>query len=206
MSQDVGGQGSGIMKRWDARTGRVLTRRDAGKDLTVIGVLGGGRLLTSRAAIAELVVRNTSTLRPLRRLQVDRPPTVSTLSPDGRVVAMGATDGSMRFLDLRTSSMRTASGRHEAPVRAARFTADGGMLVTAGDDAKVMVWDVATATPRETLSGHSAPVRDLALSPDGGTAYSASLDRSAIAWDLAGDDRLGRLVPDRPSGSRRSRR
>ena len=198
MSRDVGGQGNGIMKRWDARTGRVLSQQDAGKDLTVIGFLGGGRLLTSRAAIPELVARDASTLRPLRRLHVDRPPTVSTLSPDGRVVAMGAADGSVRFLDLRTGSMRTASGRHDAPVRAARFTADGGTLVTAGDDAKVMVWDVATATPRETLSGHSAPVRDLALSPDGGTAYTVSLDGSAIAWDLAGDDRLGRRFQTDP--------
>ena len=197
-SRDVGGQGNGIMKRWDARTGRVLSQQDAGKRLTVIGFLGGGRLLTSRAAIPELVARDASTLRPLRRLHVDRRPTVSTLSPDGRVVAIGAADGSVRFLDLRTGRVRTASGRHDAPVRAARFTADGGTLVTAGDDAKVMVWDVATATPRETLSGHSAPVRDLALSPGGGTAYTVSLDGSAIAWDLAGDDRLGRLFQTDP--------
>ena len=203
-SHVVNGPGPGELLRWDARTGRLLARQVAGKHLALIGfVAGAERLLTSSESTPAVTLRDAATLRPLRRFPVDAPAGASTVSPDGRLAALGAPDGSVRFLDLRSGKLRRASGHHDAPVRDARFTPDGRTLVTAGADAKLILWNVPHASASETLDGHAGPVREVAVSPDGETAYSASLDGSAIVWDLAGTRRLGRsfhAAPVDPGG------
>ena len=146
-----------------------------------------------------MTLRDAATLRPLRRFPVDAPAGASTVSPDGRLAALGAPDGSVRFLDLRSGKLRRASGHHDAPVRDARFTPDGRTLVTAGEDAKLMLWNVPHASASETLDGHAGPVREVAVSPDGETAYTASLDGSAIVWISQ-----GRGASDAPSTPLRS--
>ena len=150
-----------------------------------------------------MVLRDAVHLRPLRSFHVAGRAGASTVTPDGRLAALGAADGSVRLLDLRSGRVRTASGRHDGPVRDARFTPDGRTLVTAGEDTRVMLWNVAEARVSETLEGHAGPIRDVAVSPDGKTAYTASLDGSVIAWDLAGTRRLGRpfhAAPVDPGG------
>ena len=150
-----------------------------------------------------MVLRDAATLRPLRRFPVDARADASTVSPDGRLAALGAADGSVRFLDLRSGKVRKASGRHDAPVRDARFTPDGRTLVTAGEDAKVMLWNVATRARAKRSRGTPAPSASVAVSPDSKTAYTASVDGSVIAWDLAGTRRLGRpfhAAPVDPGG------
>ncbi|MEO8687230.1 MAG: BTAD domain-containing putative transcriptional regulator [Solirubrobacteraceae bacterium] len=203
-SETVNGSGPGELMRWDARTGRLRKRQPAAKDLALIDFLAGGkRLLTTSASTRTATVRDALTLRPLRRFHVDSRAGASTVSPDGRLAALGAADGSVRFLDLRSGKVRTASGRHDAPVRDARFTPEGRTLVTAGDDANVIVWNVADASARETLEGHAGLVREVAVSPDSRTAYTASVDGSVVAWDLAGTRRLGRpfhAAPVDPGG------
>ncbi len=137
-----------------------------------------------------IVLRDPRTLRPLRSF-----PGVAVtgaLSPDGRTFAEGRDDGSVRFLELATGRTRTASGRHDAPLRNAQFTPDGRLLVTVGDDQKVIVWDVAAATAVETFAGHSGSVLGLAIDPRGRTVYTAEGDGTMIVWDLRGERRLGR--------------
>ena len=204
-SQTADGYGPGQLLRWDARTGR-LKRQIAGKDLALIGfVTGGTRLLTTNEPTGTVVLRDAVTLRPLRRFPVAGGARASTVSPDGRLAALGAADGSVRLLDLRSGKVRTASGRHDAPVRAARFTPDGRTLVTVGEDedARVMLWNVAEASASETLEGHAGLILDVAVSPDSKTAYTAGVDGSVLAWDLGGTRRLGRpfnAAPVAPGG------
>jgi WD40 repeat protein/DNA-binding SARP family transcriptional activator len=201
-SQTADGYGPGQLLRWDARTGRLLTRQLAGKDLALIGfVAGGTRLLTSDDST--VIVRDAVTLRPLHRFAVHTRARASAVSPDGHLAALGAADGSVRFLDLRTGKVRRAAGRHDAPVSDARFTPDGRTLVTAGEDANVIVWNVADASATETLEGHARTVRGVAVSPDSTTAYTASIDGTLIAWDLAGTrglERRFRAAPVNPGG------
>ena len=43
-SETADGYGPGELMRWDARTGRVLERRTAGRHIALIGFVGGERL------------------------------------------------------------------------------------------------------------------------------------------------------------------
>jgi WD40 repeat protein/uncharacterized membrane protein YkvA (DUF1232 family) len=186
--------------RWDARTGRRLGRpRQVARtpEPALVGFTASGRLVTSSAADRATVIRDAATLRPLRRLRGGG--TRSALSPDGRLVALGAADGSVRLLDLHTGTLRVATGRHDAAVTDLRFTHDSRKLLTAGGDGRVDAWNVAEARRIETFTGHSRTVSRVTIAPNGQTAYSAAQDGTVIAWDLAGNRRLDRpyLAPPR---------
>ena len=114
------------------------------------------------------------------------------LSLDGRTLAAGGRDGSVRFLEPASGEWRTALGRHAGRRTARRLQPDGRFLVTVGDDANAIVWDVAAGSAAETMEGHAGRVLALALDRRAHTLFTAGLDGSVIAWDLAGDRRLGR--------------
>jgi WD40 repeat protein len=180
--------------RWDVRTGRRLAppRQVAPTpEATLAGFIArGAQLVTSSAAADVTVIRDAATLRPLRRLRGGD--THAAVSPDGRVVALGGADGSVRILDLHTGVLRVAADRHDGAVTDLRFTPGARTLLTAGADGRVIEWNVAHAQRIETFTGHAGSVSQMAIAPDGHTAYSAGEDGTVIAWDLVGDRRLDR--------------
>jgi WD40 repeat protein len=99
----------------------------------------------------------------------------------------------VRLLHIRTGKLETATGGHEGPVTAMRFSADGRRLLTAGRDERLIVWDARRAAAVETLEARGRGlVVDLAIARDGRTAYSAGRDGTLVAWDLHGTRRLER--------------
>jgi WD40 repeat protein len=180
--------------RWDVRTGRRLepARQIAPMPKgTLVGLIANGaQVVTSSAPADVTVIRDAATLQPLRRLRGGA--TRGVLSPNGRLVAFGATDGSVRILDLHTGVLRTTADRHDGAVTDLRFTPDARSLLTAGVDGRLIEWNVTDAQRIETFIGHAGSVSQIAIAPDGRTAYTAGEDGTVIAWDLAGDKRLGR--------------
>jgi DNA-binding SARP family transcriptional activator/WD40 repeat protein len=192
--------------RWDARTGRRLgsarpiSSGAAGAPALGAFIAGGTRLLTSSATDGGTVIRDASTLRPMRRFRAGGIP--ATVSADGEVATLVARDGSVRLLDLHTGAVHVLGGRHSGPVTAAGFTPDSRRLVTAGAG-RLSVWDVKHATAVDTLPGLAGEIAQLTIAPDGRTAYSAGRDGSVIGWDLAGtrwEGRPFRVGPRGPTG------
>ena len=184
---------SGMILRWDARTGDLLaeTRLSSRLPPAHVEFVAGGRIVT--AADDATVVRDATTMRPLRRFAAAED--AIAISPTAGLVAFGTEDGSVRLLDLRTGALRRAAGRHEGPVVAIRFSSRGDRLVTAGGDERLIVWDPRRATVVEQLAtGGTGLVQGIAITRDGGTAYSAGRDGTVIAWDLTGEERWERRV------------
>ena len=113
------------------------------------------------------------------------------VSPDGLTAAVGIKHG-VQLVDLRSGTVRTATGDLAGSPSWVLFSPDGKMVVATNRDKTVTRWDVESATPLETLRGHSNFVQQPVFSPDGETLYTVSHDGTAIAWDLTGDRRLGR--------------
>jgi WD40 repeat protein len=206
------------LQRYDARSGRRLgAERLVGRPMAsdgplsnavpTLAVSAAGRVLTTQSGpgrYRDLETGRMITTGPQGLTQIRDPRTLrvttrlpagadhSALSPDGRTLLLGDTDGSIRFLDLDSGHVRPGSGRHTGAVVAAAYSPDGRIAVTAGEDNRLIVWDVESAAAVETLSGHTGGVTGLALSRDGRTLYSASLDGRIIVWDLGGSHRLGR--------------
>ena len=193
------------VQRFDARSGRPLGReRHIGPGLGTLMLTSDGRRLVTTSSRWATVIRDARTLRPLRRVPVSAE--TAALSPDDRTMLVGGRDGSVRFLDLVTGSIRRASGRHDGAVLEATFSADGAFAITAGEDDRVIVWDVKHAAAGETLQGHAGQITGLAISHDSQTLYTAALDGKVIIWDLAGTRRLGRpftLGPGNPGATPR---
>lgn len=183
----------GQLWRWDARTGRALKRpvpvTRLGEDF-LVAFAGRGREVITTERATDLL--DAGTQRPIRHLPAGGVAPASAMSPDGRLMALAAGDGSLRLLDLRSGTSRTLFGRQDAAVQSAEFSTDGRRLVTGNDDAQVMVWDVAGARSPVTFEGHAGRINGVALSSDARTAYSASLDGTVIAWDAGAARSMGR--------------
>jgi DNA-binding SARP family transcriptional activator/WD40 repeat protein/energy-coupling factor transporter ATP-binding protein EcfA2 len=179
--------------RFDARNGRQLgAKRSVTRGPAVVALMltRDGRRLVTSVHDGPTVVRDARTLRPLRRLPLGAGQTA--LTADDHTLLVGGHDGSVRFLDLITGTLRRASGRHEGTVVRAAFSGDGRTAITAGKDNRLIVWNVKHAAAEETLEGHAGQITGLAISSDKQTVYTSALDGKVISWNLAGAQRLGR--------------
>jgi WD40 repeat protein/DNA-binding SARP family transcriptional activator len=185
---DAGIGSENFVPLWDVRTGRQHPESGTGirPTSTLLGFLDSSRLVTSSEDDGSTVIRDAASLRAVHRFPVSG--SVSALGSAAGLVAFGGRDGSVRLLDVESSELRTARGRHEAPVVAMRFEPGGDRLVTAGRDERLIVWDPRRATAVRTLQARGIGlVQDLQVARDGRTAYSAGRDGTVIAWDLTGD-------------------
>jgi WD40 repeat protein len=84
-----------------------------------------------------------------RRLKVSAPVTFDTVSgvswsPDGKLVAVGCTDNTVRALDADTGKQALQMGTHSDWVLSTAFSQDGLHLVSGGRDMTVKLTDVPT--------------------------------------------------------------
>jgi WD40 repeat protein len=181
------------LQRFDARTGERLGESRYVKrpfELVMPIVTEDGPRVISGTVGRATVIRDGRTLRPLRRLAAGAGGLA--LSPDGRTLLLGGSDGSVRLFDVVTGRARGASVRHDGAVVRASFTGNGRVAATAGLDGRVIVWDVEAAAARDVLDGHTDLITGLKISRDGRTLYRSGSDGKVLVWDLAGDRRLGR--------------
>jgi WD40 repeat protein len=103
------------------------------------------------------------------------------ISPDGRALAAGCSDGSVHLLDARTGAKRfSLAGVTRGYVRELGFTPDGKALVGLCDDNQIRLWEATSgklmkAQPAlDDLERVGLPrilPSTLAISPDGGSLF-----------------------------------
>lgn len=86
---------------------------------------------------------------PQRKLVLSVPITYDTIyggswSPDGKLVAFGCADNSVRAIDAATGAQVLFQGAHNDWVRDTVFSANGSLLVSIGRDMSVKLTEVAT--------------------------------------------------------------
>jgi len=103
-------------------------------------------------------------------------------SPDGKVLASGSFDDTIKLWDVQTGrALQTLTG-HSDNVNSVAFSPDGKVL--ASGSATIKLWDVQTGRVQQTLTGYSDIVNSVAFSPNGKVLASGSYDNTIKLWDV----------------------
>lgn len=113
--------------------------------------------------------------------------TVTTVvfSPNGKTVATGGYDESIRLWDAATGKpIRAWATPHRYGVQCVAFAPDGKTIASAGHHS-IRIWATDTGKELHALTGHQGWISTVAFSPDSNTLVSASSDQTVRLWDAA---------------------
>jgi WD40 repeat protein len=119
-------------------------------------------------------------------------------SPDGKVLAAGAADGTVQVWDAAGNALLATLPAHQGHCTAA-FSPDGRLLATAGgQDGLVKLWELSSiplarpARLRRQFKSFRRPFPRALFTPDGKTLIAGGEDDTVRLWDL----RPGPHAPD----------
>jgi len=106
------------------------------------------------------------------------------LSNQGTVLAVGADDGRVTVVDLRSGGQHEVV-RHSRPITAIAFAPDGRMGASGDTEGNLLVWDAdhVAASPLKD-GGQKKDILLLAFT--GNTLLSVSKDLRVVTWDVQG--------------------
>jgi hypothetical protein len=106
-------------------------------------------------------------------------------SPDGRLLAVGSQDGTVKVWDAATSAERSTRKAHTGAILALAFSPNGQMLAAGGADKRLVLWELAAAAGLPLWQGQSSAIYAVQFAADGKSLLSGGWDRSVSRWDAS---------------------
>jgi WD40 repeat protein/DNA-binding SARP family transcriptional activator len=190
------GGSDGMVRLWDPANGHPLGTPNKGHEgpvmvpafspdghrLATVGVDGLLRIWN--------VPSNAPATSPVQLGQISRS---VQYSPDGKLLAVGTLEGTVRLLDAKTfDQIGKPLPVPPGDVLSVAFSPDGTLLASATAQDAVILWDVRARTQRgQPLVGHEGQVLSVRFSPDGSTLASGDLAGRVVLWDVDSGTRIG---------------
>lgn len=179
------------VKRWDLTLGRerAAPPGPAPQFSPSLALSHDGRLL----AVATMPMGTARVVplagEPAPFADGDSPGGVTCLAfaPDGRSLAGGCADGTVRVWGFGHPRWRTLRPAGQS-ITAVAISPDVRTVAAASTEGKggvIRLWDLAAGTERALAGSHAADIICLAFSGDGGTLASGSRDETIRLWDAA---------------------
>lgn len=109
-----------------------------------------------------------------------------SFSPDGRYLASGSSDNTIKLWDVSNGQELQTFEGHSQPVNSISYSPDGRYLASGSRDGTVKLWDVSNGHELQTLGKQSENVGSLIYSFDGGykvTGYSEYINSISFSPD-----------------------
>lgn len=105
-------------------------------------------------------------------------------SPDGTFIAVVASEGTVRFLDVKTGKLKRMLDKINVQPTSATFSADGKLLAVSAADGSVRLWDAKTGSAVATLQSGKSKVLSVAFNKDATLVALADEDKTVQLWDV----------------------
>jgi WD40 repeat protein len=196
-------EGGGLLDVRDAATGDRIAWRNTVSRLVAATLTPDGRIITADAH-GRVFAWRPQGHRLYRIKVIERLPQTSgpdeavvansiRVSRDGRWIALGATDGTVRLYsgrDYHRIFVRKAGLGVGATVYAASVNPAGTQLVTAGTGQPGRIWSVPGGEQLRRIAAGTGAVFGAEFSPDGRQIVTGGVDGTTRIWDVAS----GRIV------------
>jgi WD40 repeat protein/serine/threonine protein kinase len=181
----------GEIRLWETATGKERTRFILGPKLESILFTPDGKKVIAGGLDGTWIRDMGAGVSKERFLQQPATPLSMAVTPDGRTLATGNNDGTVRLWDLPSARERLVLRGPRELVWGVALTTDGRTLASGSTEPSARLWDVASGKLLAVLD-HCYPVRALAFAPDGRMLATALSEekRPFVAgavqlWDVA---------------------
>jgi WD40 repeat protein len=139
----VGAEGGGSVRFWDVESGREVRRLQQGAKAIFAVELTSDERQVAIAGVAAVRLLDAVSGAEIRRFEGHTGPVrCLKVSPDGRLLATGSTDGTARLWELANGKEIYRLSGNRSWFRGVSFSPDGRLLATASEDGTVRFWDV----------------------------------------------------------------
>jgi WD40 repeat protein/energy-coupling factor transporter ATP-binding protein EcfA2 len=121
----------------------------------------------------------------LNRLEGHDAPVMSvSISPDGKILASGSYDKTLKLWNLNTGQEIYTLKGHQHTINSVSFSPNGKLLASSSEDEIIKLWDIETGKEILTLPGNYRFNFRIDFSPDGKMLASGSDDGTIKLWDV----------------------